>query len=220
MTGSAERHRLSLGLVGDVCLSRGVINVVRRHGAAFLFEKVRPLFDRLDLTVGNLECCIVDHSAATPLARPGLQAPHVCQGIEWYDGGLIAYTLGNHAFDIVGNGYQRAHRGTDESMLLQVTVDFSGGRRQNQGRLATDLVATDPRARPRYLLCLAQERTWSGNMEQCQAAARSGMPALDIRSPIRRPVRRSVVDGWCSERRPRDASPRFGRGVFMVLSGR
>jgi hypothetical protein len=54
--------------------------------------------------------------------------PHVCQGIEWHNGGLITYSLGNHVIDVVEHEYQRPYRGTDESMLLQVNVDFSGGR--------------------------------------------------------------------------------------------
>ncbi len=70
MTESASRHRLSLGFVGDICPSRGVIDVVRRRGTEFLFKGVRPLLDRLDLTMGNLECCMVDHVAATPPIRP------------------------------------------------------------------------------------------------------------------------------------------------------
>ena len=51
--------------------------------------------------------------------------PHVCQGIERYKGKPIAYSLGNHVFHVADNDYQQMHRGTDESMLLQVDIDFS-----------------------------------------------------------------------------------------------
>ena len=54
MTGPAGSPRLFLGFVGDVCLSFGVIDVVRKRGPKFMFESVRPPFDQLDLVISNL----------------------------------------------------------------------------------------------------------------------------------------------------------------------
>ena len=66
MTGLANHQRLSLGFVGDICLSLGVIDVVRNHGAEFVFARVRgEMFHQFNLTVGNLECFIAEDKAAT-----------------------------------------------------------------------------------------------------------------------------------------------------------
>ncbi|MGL1832978.1 CapA family protein [Rhodocyclaceae bacterium SMB388] len=48
--------------------------------------------------------------------------PHVIQGIEEYNGGLIAYSLGNFVFSVKDNHYQNRHRGTDLGMLLCVEI--------------------------------------------------------------------------------------------------
>ena len=45
----------SIGFVGDICLSRGVITTVRDRGPEFLFQHVRPLCEKLDFVVGNLK---------------------------------------------------------------------------------------------------------------------------------------------------------------------
>lgn len=50
--------------------------------------------------------------------------PHVCQGIERYHGGVIAYSLGNFIFGIHGNAYQETRAGTREGMILKLR--FSG----------------------------------------------------------------------------------------------
>ena len=39
--------------------------------------------------------------------------PHVCQGVESYQGGLIAYSLGNFVFNVQDNPYQRNRTGCD-----------------------------------------------------------------------------------------------------------
>ena len=275
MTAASDGQIVKLGFVGDICLSLGVIDVVREHGPEFVFEKMRPLFDGFDLTVGNLECVIVDEDIATPPGRPPLHVPldvarvvessgidvfglannhimdrghdglrstleyldgkkithfgagmsletaeaplfvdvggrriallgacdvtaieaggdrpgvppmraralsrriaeakraadvvvvvlhadlefvphpaphrrrlsrrlidhgadlviqhhpHVCQGIERYNDGVIAYSLGNHVFHVAGNEYQGHRAGVDHGMALQVDIDFSGPR--------------------------------------------------------------------------------------------
>lgn len=48
--------------------------------------------------------------------------PHVCQGIEAYGGGLIAYSLGNFIFKVTGNEYQENVPGVREGMILKIQV--------------------------------------------------------------------------------------------------
>ena len=54
--------------------------------------------------------------------------PHVCQGIEQYGEGLIAYSLGNFLLQVRGNSYLETHAGTTDSMLWMVDVDFAQSR--------------------------------------------------------------------------------------------
>jgi hypothetical protein len=65
---------------------------------------------------------LIDHGAAMVIQHH----PHVCQGVEVYKERVIAYSLGNHVFDLAG--YQEGVPGTDLSMLLEVEVTGSGDR--------------------------------------------------------------------------------------------
>jgi hypothetical protein len=49
--------------------------------------------------------------------------PHVCQGVEMHNGGLIAYSLGNFVFRVEGNEYFRHHDGTRWGVILSVELD-------------------------------------------------------------------------------------------------
>lgn len=48
--------------------------------------------------------------------------PHVCQGIEYYRHGLIAYSLGNFVFPLSHNPYVQSHEGTDWGLILFLNV--------------------------------------------------------------------------------------------------
>jgi poly-gamma-glutamate synthesis protein (capsule biosynthesis protein) len=52
--------------------------------------------------------------------------PHVLQGIETYQGGVIAYSLGNFIFKLHGNRYQQHQAGVFDSLVLIVDVDLRG----------------------------------------------------------------------------------------------
>jgi len=66
---------------------------------------------------------LIEHGATMVIQHH----PHVCQGIERYRSGLIAYSLGNHVFQVNGIEYFD-NSATDNSMLLQVDIGHSGGR--------------------------------------------------------------------------------------------
>src|ERR1700682_5838901 len=113
MTSSAPKGP-SLGFVGDICLSLGAIDTVRRHGAEFLFEPVRPLFEDLDLIVGNLECCITDQGPSEPPLRPPLNAPtDVAQALN--SSGIDVFGLANnHVMDFGVDGLRSTIQYLDE----------------------------------------------------------------------------------------------------------
>jgi len=53
--------------------------------------------------------------------------PHVTQGIEEYNGGLIAYSLGNFVFPVTGDEYmEKGSPWTGKSFVLRVELDRSG----------------------------------------------------------------------------------------------
>ena len=54
--------------------------------------------------------------------------PHVCQGIEFHEDGLIAYSLGNFVFRVQGNEYLSRHAGTDWGLVLRVNVEAQVAR--------------------------------------------------------------------------------------------
>jgi poly-gamma-glutamate synthesis protein (capsule biosynthesis protein) len=59
------------------------------------------------------------------VGRPGRNIivqhhPHVCQGVELYRNGLIAYSLGNFVLQVRGSSYLEAHAGTTDSILWTV----------------------------------------------------------------------------------------------------
>lgn len=51
---------MRLGFVGDICLGGGVAEVRARSGDAYPLSCVADEIRRLDVGVGNLECCMVD----------------------------------------------------------------------------------------------------------------------------------------------------------------
>lgn len=48
--------------------------------------------------------------------------PHVLQGVERWNEGLIAYSLGNYVFQVSGNRYQSRHEGTSQGVILKVLI--------------------------------------------------------------------------------------------------
>src|SRR3990167_1651305 len=55
-----EQKPITLLLVGDIMLDRGVRNALNREGGNYAFEGVRDLLTSADLTVGNLEGTFTD----------------------------------------------------------------------------------------------------------------------------------------------------------------
>jgi poly-gamma-glutamate synthesis protein (capsule biosynthesis protein) len=51
--------------------------------------------------------------------------PHVCQGVELYRNGLIAYSLGNYVFPVERNEYFENKPGTAWGIILYVDVDVA-----------------------------------------------------------------------------------------------
>ena len=74
--------------------------------------------------------------------------PHVCQGIERYGNGLIAYSLGNFVFPVAGDPYQERFPATKWSVVLCVDVQWRGKEKSLSWRLEPVTLGTDGRPSP------------------------------------------------------------------------
>jgi poly-gamma-glutamate synthesis protein (capsule biosynthesis protein) len=138
-----ERKGRRLALLGASGFSQGDAGVARAGTAPLdpsrLGDRVRAVRRTADLVVVNLHAdlefspypstwrvrlsrWLVDQGADVVVQHH----PHVCQGVERYRQGLIAYSLGNFVFQVEGNAYLEGHAGTRNAMLWSVGVDFSG----------------------------------------------------------------------------------------------
>ena len=54
---------VTLSAVGDIMLTGEVEKRVRPAARAHLFDRVRPLLQQADITIGNLECSLSDGGA-------------------------------------------------------------------------------------------------------------------------------------------------------------
>ena len=70
IVGSFAYHkggRATISIVGDVMLDRGVARVMDKMGYCYPYEKVSEIFQRDDITLGNLECPIT--SSENPVLK-------------------------------------------------------------------------------------------------------------------------------------------------------
>jgi poly-gamma-glutamate synthesis protein (capsule biosynthesis protein) len=98
----------------DECKDRADVVVVCLH-ADLEFTKY-PSPGRVRLSRN-----LVDHGADLVVQHH----PHVCQGLEKYGDGLIAYSIGNFIFHVHGNRYLQGKSGTDWGIVLQAEVDVA-----------------------------------------------------------------------------------------------
>lgn len=69
--------------------------------------------------------------------------PHVLQGIETYQGGVIAYSLGNFIFKLRPNRYQEHQPGVFDSLVLVVDADLRGAKPQLTHRVVPLCIGDD-----------------------------------------------------------------------------
>ncbi len=140
-----ERKGWRVGLVGACDDVHGQATRSRPGVAPLrsrrLVKRVRALRGAVDLVVVSLHADMEFTAHPAPwrqrlsrrLVASGADLvyqhhPHVCQGIEHYREGLIAYSLGNFTFPVVGNAFQERYRGTRQGMLWEVRA-LPAGRR-------------------------------------------------------------------------------------------
>lgn len=141
---------------GSVCPGTAPLDRLR------LVERIREARRRADLVVvavhADLEFSFYPAPWRVRLSRRLIDLgadivvqhhPHVCQGVEQYRHGLIAYSLGNFVLQVRGNSYLETRPGTTDSILWMVDVDFD----QSPPRLTWDCQPMDIDAHHRPLPC-------------------------------------------------------------------
>jgi hypothetical protein len=114
--------------------------VVNRISQKVIIDDIKSLSTDCDIIIVSLHWGIENVSYPSPkqitLARALIDAgadiilghhPHVFQGIEYYNGGLIAYSLGNFQFEYDVSGHSsKSHCQTDYSMILSIRIGKEG----------------------------------------------------------------------------------------------
>ncbi len=94
---------VSLAAVGDLMLARTVGQRVQAEGPAVVFSGVQPIFDSVDLVVGNLECAITAGGQPQPKGYTFAAPLEAAQALEL--AGFDLLTLANnHAMDYGAEG--------------------------------------------------------------------------------------------------------------------
>ena len=106
-----------------------------------LIAQVKSLTGECDIVIANLHADLEFTDFPQPnrvtfsrqLIEAGAHAviqhhPHVVQGVEHYQHGVIAYSLGNCVFQVKGNEYQQKWAGTDVGAVLTLTVDMQSNK--------------------------------------------------------------------------------------------
>jgi poly-gamma-glutamate synthesis protein (capsule biosynthesis protein) len=114
LAGSSDPNTVSFGFAGDICLSLEVINSVRRYGPRFPFEKVAGLYERVDLVVGNLECCITEKNIAEAPSQPPLRVPIDVADALRQSGIDVLGLANNHVMDMGVDGLRSTMRYLDD----------------------------------------------------------------------------------------------------------
>ena len=96
---TAEPPRaVTIGLVGDLMFARDVATLMEEHGADYPFARVAPLFEGIDLLVGNLEGTFTDRGTRQDKVYAFRAPPVLAAGLR--EAGFGAVSLANnHALD-------------------------------------------------------------------------------------------------------------------------
>lgn len=115
---------ITLILVGDVMLNRGVEHMVRKYGAEdfrFPFKEIKPYLQKADILFGNLESIISDRGKNIGSLYPFRAEPEAMKGLK-YAGFDLVSVANNHIFD-----YGRAAMEDSFRRLKRAGIDYVGG---------------------------------------------------------------------------------------------
>ncbi len=89
---------VTVGLVGDLMFARDVVTLMQEHGAGYPFERVTPLFEGIDVLIGNLEGTFTERGQRADKYYTFRAPPELAYALR--DAGFDAVSLANnHALD-------------------------------------------------------------------------------------------------------------------------
>jgi poly-gamma-glutamate synthesis protein (capsule biosynthesis protein) len=95
----------TLAAAGDIMLARDIITLMEEHGVIYPFERVLPLLQNADLTIGNLETALTERGTEQVKAYTFRTPPRLAEGLA--QAGFDAVSLGNnHTADYGPEGVQ------------------------------------------------------------------------------------------------------------------
>jgi len=104
--GAPRHHEVTITLVGDVMLGRGVADAIMEHGPHYPFEQVAAELSRGDLLFGNLEAPLTDRGIRIPRVNSLRGEPEMAPALA--EVGFDAVSLANnHAIDYGREGLER-----------------------------------------------------------------------------------------------------------------
>ncbi|MCU0917119.1 MAG: CapA family protein [Planctomycetes bacterium] len=98
--GSDDGDKAQMLFLGDVALAGKVGDVIRQHGAAFLFNRLSPGFFDADVVCYNLECCLSRRGKVwEPKPVPFRGLPEFLAVFPEMRGRYVANVANNHFLD-------------------------------------------------------------------------------------------------------------------------
>ncbi len=94
---------VTIGLVGDLMFARDVAALMEERGAGYPFERVAPLFEGVDLLVGNLEGTFTDRGTPLDKVYTFRAPPALAAGLGGAGFGAVSLA-NNHALDFGAEG--------------------------------------------------------------------------------------------------------------------
>ncbi|MBE3098093.1 MAG: CapA family protein [Acidobacteria bacterium] len=112
-TTVVENKSIRLSAVGDLLLAAGPAGTHPPRETAAIFADVRPLFRKIDLVVGNLECTLPGSGATVPTEPRVIATEDHVRAVA--AAGITTVSLANnHMFDCLAEGFHRLRRLLDE----------------------------------------------------------------------------------------------------------
>lgn len=121
---TAEEEKITIILVGDIMLDRGVKNMIDKNGAGdfkFPFLKIADYLKEADVVLGNLESLISDKGTRVGGIYSFRAEPKAVEGLV-YAGFNVVSVANNHIFD-----YGREAMEDSFSRLKEAEIAYVGG---------------------------------------------------------------------------------------------
>ena len=127
----AEPDEVTISIVGDIMLSRGVQKYLDEYGYDYPYGDVRQWFLKDDLTIANLECPITENENAANKARRFLFRADRENAASLKQAGFDCINLANnHSMDYMSAGLHDTMKYLDDSGLAYVGASENASLKQ------------------------------------------------------------------------------------------